>query len=156
MSDKPIIDVCCGGKMFWFDTDRWDVIFMDNRAEEHTLCDGRTFRVDPDIIGDFRNIPFPDNTFSVAVFDPPHLIQAGEDSWLAKKYGRLEESWRDDIRKGFSECLRVVEPGGLVIFKWSDTQVTTGDVLAVIDHKPLFGNRRGNGIFLVFRKDVGE
>lgn len=31
-----IIDVACGGKMFWFDKNNPDVVFCDKREEEHT------------------------------------------------------------------------------------------------------------------------
>ena len=63
--------------MFWFDKNNDKVIFMDNRVLHDTLCDGRRLDIEPDIIGDFRNIPFKDNTFSMVVFDPPHLLKAG-------------------------------------------------------------------------------
>ncbi|KGN01183.1 methyltransferase, partial [Clostridium haemolyticum NCTC 8350] len=29
--EKPILDVCCGSRMFWFDKENKDAIFMDNR-----------------------------------------------------------------------------------------------------------------------------
>lgn len=69
--------------MFWHDKDNPDVTYMDNRQLEMTLCDGRTLIIDPDVIGDFRNMPFSDGTFKLVVFDPPHLIHAGAKSWLA-------------------------------------------------------------------------
>lgn len=68
------IDVCCGGRMFYFDKHNPDVVFMDNRK----------FTVKPDVVADFRNIPFKDDTFNLVVFDPPHLIKVGDKSWLAK------------------------------------------------------------------------
>ena len=77
---KKIIDVCCGSRMFWFDKRNPDVVFMDNRAMEQTLCDGRKLEIKPDLVADFRNIPYPDESFYLAVFDPPHLIRAGENS----------------------------------------------------------------------------
>ena len=89
-SMKPVLDVCCGSRMFWFDKQNKSTVFMDNRQFEDVLCDGRKLIVSPDIVADFRNIPFPNNTFKLVVFDPPHLINAGDKSWLAKKYGKLE------------------------------------------------------------------
>ena len=65
---KTIIDVCCGSKMFWFDKNHSDAVFMDIRELEDTLCDGRKLVIKPDVIGDFRNIPYPDNSFKLAVF----------------------------------------------------------------------------------------
>jgi len=99
---KQILDACCGSRMFWFDKQDNRVVFMDNRSLETTLCDGRTLTIKPDIIGDFRDIPYPDKIFRLVVFDPPHLLRAGEKSWLAQKYGRLDSvSWSEDIRRGF-------------------------------------------------------
>ena len=31
--------------------------------------------------------PFEDATFSLVLFDPPHLKHLGDSAWLAKKYG---------------------------------------------------------------------
>ena len=40
--------------------------------------------VDPDVVADFRDMPFEDDVFDMVVFDPPHLRHVGENSWLAK------------------------------------------------------------------------
>lgn len=40
---KPILDACCGGKMFYFDKSDGRVLFQDIRKIKTTLCDGRTF-----------------------------------------------------------------------------------------------------------------
>ena len=29
--EKPILDACCGGKMFWLDKNNKDVLFVDQR-----------------------------------------------------------------------------------------------------------------------------
>ncbi len=150
--EKPILDVCCGSKMFWFDKENKDVIFMDNRELEDTLCDGRKLIIEPDILGDFRNIPYKDNSFKLVVFDPPHLIKAGENSWLAKKYGKLNSDWPIDIRQGFNECMRVLDKYGILIFKWNEEQIKIKDILKVIDYKPLLGNKRAKTHWLVFMK----
>ena len=73
MSETKIaIDVCCGGKMFYFDRNNQDVLFCDMRKESHILCDGRLFEISPDVVADFRNLPFADESFYFVVFDPPH------------------------------------------------------------------------------------
>ena len=125
---------------------------MDRRKVSTMLCDGRQFVVNPDVIGDFTDIPYADNWFNMVVFDPPHLIHAGKTSWLALKYGTIEGDWKDMIRKGFKECLRVLKKDGVLIMKWSSDQISTKDVLQVLPMQPLFGHRRGKSIFLVFMK----
>ena len=150
---KPILDACCGSRMFWFDKKNPNVVFMDNRELEAKLCDGRTLEIAPDIVGDFRNMPFADNSFYLVVFDPPHLIHAGESSWLAKKYGKLDEKmWRNDLRQGFKECMRVLKPNGTLVFKWNEDQISVGECALCFGEEPLFGFRRGKTVFLVFMK----
>ncbi|MCB5934478.1 class I SAM-dependent methyltransferase [Caldibacillus thermoamylovorans] len=153
MPTKRILDACCGSKMFWFDKNHEDVIFMDNRELSTTLCDGRKLIVKPDLIADFRNMPFDDESFYLVVFDPPHLIKAGNSSWLAKKYGKLDESnWQEYISQGFNECMRVLKHNGTLIFKWNEDQVSLKQVLQAIGYKPLFGNKRSKTHWLVFMK----
>nr|DAX89277.1 MAG TPA: putative methyltransferase [Caudoviricetes sp.] len=150
---KKILDACCGSKMFWFDKQNEDTVFMDNRQIDTKLCDDRKLIVEPDIIADFRNIPFEDNTFYLVVFDPPHLRQAGQNSWLAKKYGTLDkQTWPSDLKQGFNECMRVLKPNGTLIFKWNEEQIKLKDILKVIEYKPLFGNKRAKTHWLVFMK----
>lgn len=143
MSTVPVLDPCCGSRMFWFDKNDQRCLFGDIREESHILCDGRALEIKPDMQIDFRNLPFPDNTFKLVVFDPPHLEWAGESSWIGKKYGRLSTSWREDIKKGFSECFRVLDSFGVLIFKWSEIQIKVSEVLNLTEEKPLFGHRSG-------------
>lgn len=150
---KMILDACCGSRMFWFDKQNPNVIYADNRQLDDTLCDGRKLVIKPDEIIDFRKMPYADNTFKIVVFDPPHLIRAGEKSWLRKKYGILPTDWKDYIRQGFAECMRVLEPYGVLIFKWNDEQIKLSEVLATIDFKPLFGDKRTKTHWLVFMKE---
>jgi len=71
---------------------------------------------------------------------------------LAKKYGVLSQNWKQDIAQGFRECMRVLKPNGILIFKWNEEQVKLSEVLEAIDYKPLFGNRRSKTHWLVFMK----
>lgn len=138
--------------MFWFDKQNEDVLYMDNRQLSDTLCDGRKLEVSPDLIADFRNMPFDDNSFYMVVFDPPHLLKAGDESWLAKKYGKLGQDWQEDISKGFNECMRVLKPNGTLIFKWNEDQIPLREVLKCFGQSPLFGNKRSKTHWLVFMK----
>ena len=152
---KPILDACCGSRMFWFDKQNPDVVFMDNRVLEDTLCDGRKLVIKPNVLADFRAIPYNDKTFKLVVFDPPHLLRAGKNSWLAKKYGVLAETWPQDIRQGFDECMRVLDDYGVLVFKWNEEQIKQREVLRAIGRRPLFGDRRGKTHWMVFMKLEG-
>ncbi|MET3068777.1 class I SAM-dependent methyltransferase [Atlantibacter hermannii] len=143
MAEKTILDVCCGSRMFWHDKTDPRAVFCDIRAEEHVLCDERRLVISPDVIADFRAVPFPDSTFRVVVFDPPHLVRVGDNAWMGKKYGRLNKTWRDDIRAGFAEAFRVLWPHGVLIFKWNETQIPTSQILALTDVKPIITQRTG-------------
>ena len=135
----------------WFDRGHPDAVFGDRRAEtlivtdrSHGNSDGtRTLRIDPDVLFDFRALPFADGTFKLIAFDPPHLVRAGPRSWLAAKYGKLSHDWHDDLRAGFAECFRVLDADGVLVFKWNETQVKLREVLALTPHRPLFGNTSG-------------
>jgi ubiquinone/menaquinone biosynthesis C-methylase UbiE len=147
--DTSTIDVCCGSRMFWFDRQDPRVTFVDKRKETHNLKDRsstggiRKLIIDPDIQADFTALPFEDNTFALVVFDPPHLIRNGSKGWLAKKYGKLKGSWKEELRKGFTECFRVLQPSGTLIFKWNEHEIPISQILALTPEKPLLGNRCG-------------
>jgi SAM-dependent methyltransferase len=146
----------------WFEKKNENVVFGDYRRAVVTVTDRshredgkRVLRIEPDIQLDFRKLPFPDCTFKLVAFDPPHIVRAGKESWMASRYGKLGHGWRDDLRAGFSECFRVLEPYGVLVFKWNETQVRLADVLALTPERPLFGHtsgRRGMTHWLVFMK----
>ncbi|MDO4432025.1 MAG: methyltransferase domain-containing protein [Aerococcaceae bacterium] len=147
-----ILDACCGSKLFWYDKNNPYTTFMDIRQEQFKIH-GKKIDVQPDVVADFRYMPFEDNTFDLVVFDPPHLIWAGPNSVMKAQYGRLDKnSWPEDISKGFDECMRVLKPTGTLIFKWSDIQIKVTDVLARIKYRPLFGDQRGATRWIVFVK----
>lgn len=143
MTDKlpPALDVACGARSFYFDKDDERVLKCDAHPRHLTLCDGRTLDVSPDIVADFRELPYPDKSFSLVIFDPPHLdVGAG---WQVDKYGKLShDSWREDLDKGFRECLRVLKPYGVLVFKWYEYHIPLKDVLKLCPAKPIIGNRR--------------
>ena len=162
-----VLDPCCGSRMMWFDPQNPDAVFGDRRAETLTVTDRshgkqdgtRTLSVHPDMLMDFRALPFDAGTFKLVAFDPPHLVRAGPRSWLAAKYGKLGQDWREDLRQGFAECFRVLASDGVLVFKWNETQVKLREVLALTPHQPLFGNTSGKKAgthWLVFMKPQGD
>lgn len=104
---------------------------------------------------------FADGSFSLVVFDPPHLLRnvakskfadiygslnpkAKPCGWQQIKYGALGQTdWQETLRLGFSECFRVLKDGGFLIFKWNETDIPVSKILALTDHKPILGHRVG-------------
>lgn len=141
---KPILDVACGSKMFWFDKNNPNTVFCDKRiVPRHEYYKNRYIEIKPDIIADFTDLPFKDKQFKLVVFDPPHLTKAGDTSWIALKYGKLDDNWPKMLHDGFWECMRVLDDYGTLIFKWSEVQIPLRDVLKAIKAEPLFGHRSG-------------
>lgn len=146
-----VLDPACGSRMMWFNKNDPRVIFGDIRFETKIVPDHscgntsghRVIVIAPDMMMDFRSLPFPNDSFRLVVFDPPHLVHAGEKSWLAAKYGKLGKDWREDLRTGFIECFRVLSPDGILIFKWSEVQVKLKEILSLTPQTPLFGNTSG-------------
>ena len=154
---QPVLDPACGGRMFWFDKSDDRVLFGDVRDESWELCDGRRFDVRPDMLMDYRDLPFPDETFRMVVLDPPHLRNAGDTSYMVQKYGCFDqETWKTDIKTMFDECFRVLKTYGTLIFKWNETQIPVSQILKLTAHKPLFGNKQPNRTgthWIVFMKE---
>lgn len=160
---KPILDMTCGSRMFWWNKRNPLAVFMDKRREDYTITYHNTGRnpydkeieIAPDIKWDWAKwkLPFPDETFSLVVFDPPHLIRAGKRSWLAKKYGTLTDDWQADLKHGMDEAMRVLIPYGTVVFKWNDDQINLTEVLKALGREPLFGDKRSKTHWLIFMKE---
>lgn len=142
---KQILDMTCGSRAMWFDKENPNAVFFDRRSESHVLCDGRTLEIRPDVQGEWHALPFADETFSLVVFDPPHMKHLGENAWVAKKYGRLLSDWRDQFREAGREAMRVLKPDGVLIFKWCETEIPVMDAVNAIGLRPLFGQTRIGG-----------
>jgi len=139
---KKILDPASGSRMFYFDKQDSRVTFGDIRSEVWEMPD-RTLRVEPDVITDFTNLDFANNSFKLVIFDPPHIYDIRPGAWMAKKYGRLDkDNWQNKLRAGFSECFRVLEDDGILVFKWNEYNIPINDVLALTDQKPIIGNRK--------------
>jgi SAM-dependent methyltransferase len=145
---KTILDACCGGKMFWFDKNAENVIYQDIRDVDTIVVgkarNARNFSCKPDVLADFRDMPYVSGRFKLVVFDPPHFYSLGDKSYMGIKYGKLnKESWKEDIRKGFSECFRVLKDDGILIFKWNEHDIVLSEILKLAEYRPLFGHPSG-------------
>lgn len=154
--EKPILDPCCGSRMFYFDKSNPLVDFRDCRTLEKELCDGRILSIEPDTIGDVTKIDAPDESFSLVIFDPPHLdVGSG---WQVDKYGKLPPDWKEWMSAAFDECWRVLKPNGTLVFKWYEYHISLIEVLKCFSQKPVIGNRRpkqSKTHWLLFFKNVG-
>lgn len=144
----PVLDACCGSRMFWFDKDDARALFLDKRIETRpadlgTLSTrGRSpIVVRPDVVADFSALPFPDSLFHLVVFDPPHIERSEARGLLTHKYGILTGDWRAMLRDGFSECFRVLRPHGVLIFKWTEIRHPVAEILKLTPERPLFGHK---------------
>lgn len=156
--EKQIIDVACGGKMFYFNKKDPRVLFCDIRKGKFEFPTNRKIDINPDIVCNFANLPFEDNKFKMVVFDPPHLIRNTGNSITRAQYGSLHDiptgyqhikygwlykDWQEMLTKGFAECFRVLVPGGFLIFKWNETDIKVNQILALTNEKPILGHRSG-------------
>ena len=142
---KPILDPASSMRSFYFDRQDERVVFGDIREKEtHLLSNGQIIDIEPDEVMDFKAIPYPDETFYCVIFDPPHLFDLSEKSWMRKKYGVLyRETWQDEIGQGFAECFRVLKSNGTLIFKWNETSIPIKEVLKLTNQKPVIGHPSG-------------
>jgi 23S rRNA G2069 N7-methylase RlmK/C1962 C5-methylase RlmI len=161
---KSILDATCGSRSIWFDKNCSSAIYCDIRKEEHVKRFGATgserhLCINPDVICDFTDLPFEDNSFSLVIFDPPHILNLKENAWYRKAYGTLDDGWRQTIHDGFRECIRVLKPDGVLVFKWAETSISTPELIKAIGSKPLIGHRSGkkaNTHWMLFMKGIGR
>ena len=165
-TDKFILDPTCGARSIWFQKKHPKTLYCDIRKEDSGFIPDRpNFVINPDMIIDFRDIPFKDKTFKLIVWDPPHLKNLDKKSWIYKKYGSLGPQWKEDLLKGFNELWRVLGDHGILILKWSKSHdnrpkrdITTSELLKILPVKPLFGHPSGskmNTIWMTFMKIPG-
>jgi len=172
--EEDVLDATCGGRSMWLpeNKERDDTLYIDSREEAKGFVDEALpeslrpnnpgYEVAPDDVEDYRNLPYLDESFSLIVFDPPHIIRPDGMETLTgimtKKYGSLHaETWQDDLRQGFEELFRVLRPDGTLIFKFADMDTDYETVIALAPEKPLFGTttkqkKNHSTRWFVFRK----
>ena len=155
LNNQPILDVCCGGKMFYYDKNDERVLFCDERYFEKKFAWKTLFEVKPDLIVDFKALPFKDKSFHLVIFDPPHMIWGSEKSFMVQKYGKLNKNYKEELKRGFDECYRVLKDNGTLIFKWSESQIKLSSILECFEMKPLIMQKSSKSShFCVFFKEL--
>ncbi|WP_433322494.1 SAM-dependent methyltransferase [Weissella tructae] len=136
---KPVLDMTAGGRMMWQNKNNELALFVDKREETLEMMDRgnvRVYEVKPDVLADWSDVnglPFESGEFHQIIFDPPHLVRAGKESWLRKKYGVLDKvTWTRDLERGFAEAARLLAKNGTLIFKWNSDQILLSEVLKLI------------------------
>ena len=124
--EKKILDVTCGSRTIWFDKHHPAALYCDTRQEYET-----------------RIWKSRDGTAERVCTVNPHLLNVGDSSWLAKKYGKLDQNWPAMLHDGFVECMRVLKTDGVLIFKWAESDIPAEKVWKAIGEKPLFGHHSG-------------
>lgn len=128
----------------WFNKTHPNAIYIDIRQERPSKL-RPNFEVKPDKIMDFRVLDFPDKTFKLVAWDPPHLLTLGQTSEFRKRFGGLnQDRWQSDLKQGFNECWRVLQDYGVLIFKWSVEEIPLKKVLKLFPEEPLFGHSTGS------------
>ena len=137
---KLILDASCGGRMMWVDKHHPNVLYMDIRNAIYVQS-GVTIKIEPDVVGDFRNLPdqVKCRNYRLIAWDVPHLLGTKMTGVMTKKYGVLNpETWQQDLQQGFNQLWDVLEPYGVLVVKFKDCVRTH----AVIRHNLGVGNQR--------------
>lgn len=144
MNQYLILDACCGGRMMWLNKHHPNAVYIDLRkAQKGHIQNGfnPNHEVMPDILMDFRHLAFPDKTFKLIYFDPPHLSTLTETSIMRKKFGVLNaETWQSDLKNAFKELWRVLDDTGSLLVKWNDIEIPYKYLLSFFDQEPLVQN----------------
>tara|TARA_R100000654_G_scaffold33685_1_gene58891 strand:+ start:746 stop:1237 length:492 start_codon:yes stop_codon:yes gene_type:complete len=156
ITEKEVLDACCGGRHWWFNKEDPDMFGLDIRSVEKGSIELQpNWSVEPDLVGSYCNMPFNDESFSLILWDIPHKLKQ-DKGIITKKYGFLGENWREDTKQGFEECWRVLAQRGTLVFKWSDLDVKVSEMLNLFHTKPKAGTITKKGVnntyFLIFYK----
>jgi hypothetical protein len=128
----------------WLNKHHPNAVYIDLRkAPKGHIQNGfnPNHEVMPDILMDFRNLAFPDKTFKLIYFDPPHLSTLTETSIMRKKFGILNaETYQYDLKHAFRELWRVLADEGTLLVKWNDIEIPYKNLLSFSHVPPLVQN----------------
>jgi len=161
-----ILDATCGFKGIWFQKNHPFVTFMDKRNGKYYFITPsgkkKCTKVNPDIVSEWKDAPFPDNYFDMVIFDPPHIIRGEKTTGkLILDYGKLNcKTWEQELKVGIKKLFKILKPEGTFILKWNECNKPINKIIKLFPYQPLFGTRTGlnnKNIWLVFLKyDVND
>jgi len=95
----------------------------------------------PDMVADSRNLPLPDDSYDVVLFDPPFSFHGAKSCGNTEynsfyvTYGlnlyTSRKELGDYLEQTFREIRRVLKPGGECLLKWSESRIKLDFPLAV-------------------------
>ena len=130
---KPILDACCGSRMFWFDKNESHTTFMDIRQETFEIH-GKKVNVNPDVVGDFRDMPFEDNSFDLIICsdvlehlpDDIYKKTIKEFKRVSKKYILIISPNSEDLEANQSKCIKC---GTVFHMNWHISSISVDKIL---------------------------
>ena len=165
-----ILDATTGFKGIWYQKNHPFVTFidkrkgwMDGKTKNMTFKNRRRWKIDPDLVVSWKDVPFPDNYFDMIIFDPPHLILDRGKSipQMAKAYGNLYSyNWRMELKEGIAKLFQILKPEGIFVLKWCENSVKVQEIIKLCPYPPLFGSntkskgRTANYWILFLKYDV--
>lgn len=129
----------------------------------------------PHIQASFECLPFPDNTFTLILYDPPFLVDrrsisghdyrrryfkdytvqeksgyAGTPGNIGQKFGAwpTRPALRKQLFRSFTELKRILHPDGQIIFKWTDSDASLKWALSLkngLEVERVFSRKSGGG-----------
>jgi len=160
-----ILDATCGMKSMWYQKNHPLVTYIDIRkgtfeavAKHSKIRDRRKRIINPDVVMDFTDLKYDDDTFDMVIFDPPYKIEGKntKEAGVHVPYGRLnKEDYKDVLSKGINELFRVLKPCGVFVFKWGEINKKVDEIIKLFPYPPMFGTRTGqrnNTHWIVFLK----
>jgi len=150
-----ILDATAGSRSIWYQKNHPFVTFMDKRkvdiwdkTKNKKFSSTRRIKVDPDVVSEWKDAPFPDEHFDMIIFDPPHLIRKREwsDSSMVTRYGKLyQDNYKQVLQEGIKKLFNILKQEGIFILKWCDTDRSVDEIIKLCPYKPMVGTRTGQG-----------
>jgi len=134
-----------------------DFTFGQGWMQKEYGLNGNTIGLDinreknPTIQADHRSSPFPDNCADLVLYDPPFLSRppsgwANTSFWINFSWFESQDQMRKTVYQVAREILRILKPGGELLFKWgtSDKPLNFALTLFPPQFEIIDRNRRSN------------